>query len=235
MYIYSSKQIKEIDTQAEKMGMSLFTLMENAGNGLYHKIKSLIEVNDQILILAGKGNNGGDGIVLSRYLKINGYHVTLVFPLGEPQSKTAKEHFSYYQACGYDSEPFSKELNADWIIDALLGVGSQLPLRKDLSEVTDWINKKYAKVIAIDHPTGVSSDNGEGDEDAIRADYTFSLHGYKPSTFLYPASEHYGKVSVIDIGLPQTSTWKVWCEKDVRMTFQNEQGTRTKVHLAQLY
>jgi ADP-dependent NAD(P)H-hydrate dehydratase / NAD(P)H-hydrate epimerase len=218
MYIYSSKQIKEIDTQAEKMGMSLFTLMENAGNGLYRKIKPLIEVDDQILILAGKGNNGGDGIVLARYLKNNGYHVTLVFPLGEPQTVTAKEHFSYYQACGYESEPFSKELNADWIIDALLGVGSQLPLRKDLLEVTDWINKKNAKVIAIDHPTGVSSDSGEGDEHAIRADYTFSLHGYKPSTFLFPASEHYGIVSVIDIGLPQTSTWKVWCEKDVKMT-----------------
>ena len=73
MYIYTSKQIKEIDTQAEKKGMSLFALMENAGNGLYRKIKSLIELNDQILILAGKGNNGGDGIVLARYLKNNGY------------------------------------------------------------------------------------------------------------------------------------------------------------------
>ena len=113
---------------------------------------------------------------------------------------------------------YSKELHADWIIDALLGVGSQLPLRNDLSEVTDWINNKRAKVIAIDHPTGVSSDNGEADEHAIRADYTFSLHGYKPSTFLFPASEHYGKVRVIDIGIPQTSTWKVWREKDVRMT-----------------
>ena len=110
MYIYTSKQIKEIDTQAEKKGMSLFALMENAGNGLYRKIKSLIEVNDQILILAGKGNNGGDGIVLARYLKNNGYNVRLVFPLGEPQTVTAKEHFAYYQACGYESQILFKRI-----------------------------------------------------------------------------------------------------------------------------
>ncbi len=228
MYIYTSKQIKEIDTQAEKKGMSLFALMENAGNGLYRKIKSLIEFNDQILILAGKGNNGGDGIVLARYLKNHGYDARLVFPLGEPQTRAAKEHLKFYQACGYESEPFSKVLNADWIIDSLLGVGSQLPLRKDLSEVTEWINKKDARVIAIDHPTGVSTDTGETDEHAVRADYTFSLHGYKPSTFLFPASEQYGKCSVIDIGVPQTSAWRVWREKDVRMTLPKRKGNTHK-------
>ena len=228
MFIYTSKQIKEIDTQAEKKGMSLFALMENAGSGLYGNIKSLLGVNDQILILAGKGNNGGDGIVLARYLKNNGYNVKLAFPLGEPQTVTAKEHFSYYQACGYEGQIYSKEWKADWIIDALLGVGSQLPLRKDLSEVTDWINNRNAKVIAIDHPTGVSSDTGEADEHAIRADYTFSLHGYKPSTFLFPASEHYGKVSVIDIGVPQTSSWRIWCEEDVRMTLPKRTGNTHK-------
>ena len=228
MYIYTSSQIKEIDSKAEKQGMSLFALMENAGNGLYRNMKSLIDVKDQILILAGKGNNGGDGIVLARYLKNNGYQVRLVFPLGEPQTVTAKEHLAYYQACGYESETFSKEVNADWIIDALLGVGSQLPLRTGLSEVTDWVNHTSAKVIAIDHPTGVSSDYGEGDEHAIIADYTISLHGYKPSAFLFPASEHYGEVRIVDIGIPHSSTWRVWGEKDVRMTLPKRNGNTHK-------
>ena len=60
-----------------------------------------------------------------------------------------------------------------------------------------------SKVIAIDHPTGVSSDTGEVDEHAVHAQYTFALHGYKPSTFLFPSSEHFGETKVIDIGLPQ--------------------------------
>ncbi len=228
MYIYSSKQIKEIDAQAVKKGMSLFALMENAGSGLYREILPLINKKDQILILAGKGNNGGDGIVLARYLKNQGYKAKLVFPLGLPQTVTAKEHLVYYQACGYESHTFSKELNADWIIDALLGVGSQLPLRKDLTEITDWMNHKKAKIIAVDHPTGVSSDTGEMDDHAVRADYTFSLHGYKPSTFLFPASEQFGKSSVIGIGIPQTSTWKVWSKKDVRKTLPKRTGNSHK-------
>src|SRR3954453_10427089 len=121
MYMYTGKQIKEIDSEAEQKGMSLFALMENAGSGLYHKIVPLLGRADTLVILAGRGNNGGDGIVLARYLKNNGYNVKLAFPLGEPQTVTAKEHFAYYQACGYESQIYSKEWKADWIIDALLG------------------------------------------------------------------------------------------------------------------
>ena len=178
--------------------------------------------------MPGKGNNGGDGIVLARYLKNNGYNVKLAFPLGEPQTVQQRNILPIIKHVVMKAKSYSKEWKADWIIDALLGVGSQLPLRKDLSKVTDWINNRNAKVIAIDHPTGVSSDTGEADEHAVRADYTFSLHGYKPSTFLFPASEHYGKASVIDIGVPQTSTWRIWCEEDVRMTLPKRTGNTHK-------
>ena len=74
------------------------------------------------------------------------------------------------------------------------------------------------KVIAIDLPTGVASDDGIVDEDAVGADYTFSLHGYKPSAFLFPSSEYYGKKLALDIGIPQNSRWKIWTEQDVRRT-----------------
>ena len=90
MYIYTGKQIKEIDSLAEQKGMSLFALMENAGNGLYRQIIEVITRDEKVVILAGKGNNGGDGIVLARYLKNNGYHASLIFPLGLPQTQTAK-------------------------------------------------------------------------------------------------------------------------------------------------
>ena len=218
MYIYSSKQIKEVDHLAEKSGMSLFSLMENAGSGLYRNIESLLPYNDQIIIMAGKGNNGGDGIVLARYLKNNGYQVQLVFPLGEPQTVTACEHLSYYQACGYDITTFSEQMRANWIIDALLGVGSQLPLRNDLARITNWMNSQTSHIISVDLPTGVSSDDGRADERAVRAKYTFSLHGYKPSTFLYPAASYYGETTAIDIGIPQNSDWKIWSQDDVLRT-----------------
>jgi len=228
MYIYTSKQIKEIDSQAEQKGMSLFALMENSGNGVYQKISSLLKITDRVVILAGKGNNGGDGIVVARYLKNNGYDVRLVFPLGGPKTKIAIDHLSYFQECGYEITSFSKDLKADWIIDALLGVGSQLPLRQDLAEMTDWINQQEVNVIAIDLPTGVSSEVGEIDEHAVKANVTYSLHGYKPSTFLFPASEYYGEAIVVDIGVPHTSEWKVWCGEDVRNTLSKRSGNTHK-------
>ena len=110
MYIYTGKQIKEIDSLAEQKGMSLFALMENAGSGLYRQIIEVITRDEKVVILAGKGNNGGDGIVLARYLKNNGYHVSLIFPLGLPKTETAKEHLAYYQACGYEIDAFTKDI-----------------------------------------------------------------------------------------------------------------------------
>ena len=217
MYIYTGKQIKEIDSFAEQKGMSLFALMENAGSGLYRQIIEVITSDEKVVILAGKGNNGGDGIVLARYLNNNGYRVSLMFPLGLPQTQTAREHLAYYQACGYEIDTFTKDIRTDVVVDSLLGVGSQLPLRADLAEITDWINES-SKVIAIDLPTGVSSDKGDVDEHAVRAQFTYALHGFKPSTFLFPSSEYFGKKEVIDIGLHQNSNWRVWTDQDVRDT-----------------
>lgn len=228
MYIYTSKEIKEADIQAAEKGMTLFALMENAGAALYREIVKLVKKCDSILILSGKGNNGGDGIVLARYLKNNGYQATLVFPLGEPQTSVANEHYDYFKKCGYTAEPFSEKIDADWIIDGLLGVGSQLPLRSDLTGITTWINQQQKKVIAIDIPTGVASDDGNVDVYSVKADYTFSLHGYKPSAFLFPSSEYYGEVQALDIGIPQNSKWKIWTGQDVRMSMPKREGNTHK-------
>lgn len=228
MRIYWSNQIKEADAHAEQIGMSVFTLMENAGCGLYYKIAPMLKKSDHIVILAGKGNNGGDGVVLARYLKNNGYDVSLMFPLGLPKTRTAADHLNYYLRCKYEIEEFDKNIKADWIIDGLLGVGGSLPLREELVKITDWINQQKTNVIAIDIPTGVSSDSGEMDARAVRAQYTYALHGYKPSTFLFPASEYYGVAEVIDIGLPQTSKWKVWQEEDVKNTLPQSKGNTHK-------
>lgn len=213
---------------AQQTGMTLFALMENAGSGLYHQLKKKIKRTDKIVILAGKGNNGGDGIALARYLKNNGYHASLLFPLGLPKTQTAHEHLTYYQACGYEINHFTDNLQSDVIVDCLLGVGSRLPLHENLTSVTRWINAQEGKVIAIDVPTGVSSDIGDVDEWAVKADYTYALHGYKPSTFLYPSSNYFGRTEVIDIGLRHTSQWKVWSEEDVRNTLLKLTGNTHK-------
>lgn len=219
MFIYKEADIHEADQRAHANGLSTNALMETAGRSLYQAIRPLLQQDDRILILAGKGNNGGDGIVLARYLHMNHFDVELVFPFGLPQSQTSKEHFQYYQSLHF---PYRQEVDRSReftvIIDALLGVGARLPLYEEYRELLHWCNQKNALRIAIDMPTGVLADTGDADEGTFQADYTFTLHGYKRSVFLLPASHYYGKVEALEIGMPQTGKWRVWTLEDTKRT-----------------
>lgn len=218
MYIYSSDEIKKADHLAEERGMTVFTLMENAGRSLYEAIAAKIDKQKTILILAGKGNNGGDGIVLARYLKQKGYQTELSFPLGIPKTGgPAEKHLRYFEECGYLSVPFHKEIICDVVIDALLGAGASLPLRNNAEDLVQWANSQEAIRIAVDLPTGIEADQGSCGK-AFQADYTFCLHGYKPSAFLIPSGSFYGETEVLDIGLPQNGRFRIWTDEDVRKT-----------------
>ncbi|MEI3613407.1 NAD(P)H-hydrate dehydratase [Pseudogracilibacillus sp. SO30301A] len=215
MQIYHAKTIKEIDQNAERQGFSLFTLMENAGRGLAEKIKPLIKTDDRMIILCGKGNNGGDGIVIARYLLQEGFNVTLTFPLGMPKTESAKEHLHYFKEQKFKIDSWNRNEQFDVIIDAILGIGTTLPLRENVREVISWSNSKAALRISVDVPTGVQSDDGETDDIAFLADYTFALHGVKPSAFLLPSSTYYGKLDAVSIGLKQNSNVHITSRKRV--------------------
>ena len=220
MYIYKESEIRKIDQEAALSGLSENTLMETAGRSLFYELKKLLSKKQRILILAGRGNNGGDAIVLARYLLQNGYHGELVFPMGLPKSKSAKEHFTYYKSLGFPyHEKIRKKEPVDVIVDGLLGIGVKLPLLKELSEIIHWCNEQEALKIAIDIPTGVQADSGEVDL-AFQADITFCLHGFKPSAFLLPSAYFYGNKKALDIGLLQTSRWRMWTKKDVQSTLK---------------
>lgn len=219
MYVYTEEEIHAADTRAAENGLSGNALMETAGRSLFQSIRPLLKKDERILILAGKGNNGGDGVVLARYLKMNGFTVHLVFPFGLPQTKTSQEHFSYYMSLGFSYETeIDRSLDYSVIIDSLLGAGARLPLKSEYRMLLQWCNKQRAVRIAIDMPTGVLANTGKVDEVAFQADYTFSLHGFKRSAFLLPSAKYYGKTDALDIGLPANSQWKIWTEDDVRAT-----------------
>ncbi|OXS80098.1 bifunctional ADP-dependent NAD(P)H-hydrate dehydratase/NAD(P)H-hydrate epimerase [Domibacillus enclensis] len=210
LYIYKGEEIKKIDRQAESLGMDSFTLMEAAGSGLFRQLTDDFETSKQcFLILAGKGNNGGDGIVLARYLKTAGASCTLCFPAGLPKTEPARRHLDYYEALGYsyETEPFN--LTATVMIDALLGAGTSLPLSTEMKNLCVWLNSQKAERVSIDVPTGASTDTGNCDSSVIHAHKTYIVHGYKPSRFLYPAASCYGEPSLIEIGLPQTARWTI--------------------------
>lgn len=219
MYVYRERDIRHIDATAVEQGFSLFSLMENAGRNATERIIPLLKKDDRIAIVAGKGNNGGDGIVIARYLQNVGFDVTLFFPLGTPKTKTAQQHYTFYKAQHYDVTDWESRASYDVIIDALLGVGVSLPLRERATQVISWCNEQEALKIAIDMPTGTEADRGNVDATAVfHADITISLHGYKQSAFLLPASRYYGDVTAVSIGLIQTGDVKVITEEEVIAT-----------------
>src|SRR5699024_11364077 len=97
-------------------------LMENVGRGLYENLQDKLTKQDSIVILSGTGNNGGDGIVLARYLKENNYNVILTFPLGKPTSETAQHHLAFFEQQGFEVSMFDYYQTYDVIIDSLIGV-----------------------------------------------------------------------------------------------------------------
>ncbi|WP_046173388.1 bifunctional ADP-dependent NAD(P)H-hydrate dehydratase/NAD(P)H-hydrate epimerase [Domibacillus indicus] len=211
MYIYKGSEIKQMDQNAEEKGLPAFTLMEAAGAGLFKNISASYNIKKHsFLIVAGKGNNGGDGIVLARHLKQAGADCSLYFPLGLPETGPSISHLQYYEALGYSYGTDQKEKTATVIVDALLGAGTRLPLSAQVKQCTDWINAQKAHRLSIDLPTGSASDSGDCDNSAVQADKTYILHGYKPSRFLYPAAACYGESILVDIGLPHESNWSVY-------------------------
>lgn len=224
MHIYEADAIKKIDQQAVDRGFSLFSLMENAGRNIFEAMREYLNKSDSILILAGTGNNGGDGIVLARYLAAEAFDVQLTFPLGEPKSPTAKTHLEYAKKEGIhvQTEEYSSE-RVTILIDALLGVGVEPPLRKNAADIVKWANQLPARRFAIDLPTGVAANHGavspinsSADSLAFSAEITFTLHGAKPSAYLLPSASFYGKLIPVPIGLKQTSSMRVLTQQDVQ-------------------
>lgn len=219
MHIFYQEDIRQIDKRAEAEGFPPFTLMESAGSALTDNIKTHIKRTDRIMIISGRGNNGGDGIVVARHLLQNGFDVTLTFPLGMPKTDAAKQHLDYYEQQGYQVSGFSQSIEYDIIIDAMLGIGTTLPLRESIVEMLQWSNRQAALRIAIDLPTGVQADHGQVEEGRVfEADYTFSLHGVKPSAFLLPSSLYYGVTSAVSIGLKQENNLQVLNREMVQAT-----------------
>lgn len=208
--IYTAAEIKQIDRTVIQNGMPEEVLMERAATAIVPHIR--IESQSTILVICGTGNNGGDGWVIARELAMRGHEVSVWSPLGKSKSEAAAIHASYASAFVHLVE---RPIETDVIIDALFGVGLSGPVTGHAREVIEWVNRQSTPVISIDVPSGIPSDHARDFDDiAIRATYTYSLHGFKRSTFLNRTAPFYGKVERIDIGLRHTSDWKVLTETD---------------------
>jgi len=208
--VATAKEMQEIDrVTIEKSGIAGIVLMERAGLSVVSRINELYP-DRKVMVLCGSGNNGGDGFVIARELYNQGEDVEVYAVKPEKLKGDAKINYSAAKKFGvkiYSVDKFltlnSKRLTQNSIIvDALLGTGLQNELRRPLSDVIDQVNDLSCRVIAVDIPTGISSDSGQVMGCAVKADHTVTFGLPKRGHLLFPGADYAGQLFVEDIGFP---------------------------------
>ena len=211
--LVTSEQIRKLESKVigDRENVSL-ALMEKAGSGL---AKIALEYKEPYLVICGKGNNGGDGIVAARYLLESKKKVFLVLTSNPNEiSRDAKTNFElikdkidYFVLAKTEDKTFLDKLsNSNTVIECLLGTGR----KSDLGEFYEWIiksvNNSKKHIIACDIPTGVDADTGNISNVVIKADVTVTFGYPKIGLLVYPARKYVGKLKTIDIGLSLPTT-----------------------------
>jgi hydroxyethylthiazole kinase-like uncharacterized protein yjeF len=210
MKIAMAAQMREIDRRTiEEYGILSLVLMERAGLAVVNKIREIAKYR-KALVLCGAGNNGGDGLVVARLLWNEGWNVKAYLLMkeekGSPDFKAQLQAAKKFRVPVLKTAPDEKDLHAAVIVDAIFGTGLSKDIKGQISGLIEMINQKTSDgpVIAVDIPSGISSDTGQVMGTAIRADYTVTFGLPKPGHLLYPGASHTGELSVADIGFPST-------------------------------
>ena len=204
-----SIQMAEIDRQAEKKSqIQPETLMESAGEEAAKKIGSSSNLNiQQVMILCGPGNNGGDGLVTARHLLSAGIK-TIIFcpqnsksPLIQKQKEKLKNHTLYPIE---DLEQIKKTgEQTSLVIDALFGIGLSKNIEGLYYKIIEWINFSGKQIISLDAPSGLDCSTGQARGIAVKAFHTFSFGLAKTGFYLSKGPSHTGQISVLPVGFPK--------------------------------
>ncbi|HTX61043.1 MAG TPA: NAD(P)H-hydrate dehydratase [Methanobacterium sp.] len=207
------KDMMVLDANAEALGIPRHSLMESAGKCLAYKIIHLTGPC-KVSIFAGVGGNGGDGFVAARYLVNKGFEVEINFlgnayQIKSPESrinweviKKIEKYSELLKIINIGDSSKLRPSTADFVVDALLGTGTQGKLREPISSAVDIINRSKGIKIAVDTPSGLDPLTGKVFDKAIHADYTVTFHEEK-SGFKDAKKEYVGEVHVCDIGIPR--------------------------------
>ncbi|MFA5839350.1 MAG: NAD(P)H-hydrate dehydratase [Candidatus Margulisiibacteriota bacterium] len=212
MEILTAKEMQELDRYTtEALGVPQIALMENAGKAVADEINKIAGRRQSVLVVAYKGNNGGDGFVAARHLVTLGYFVTVFLLCREEEiSGSAKINLNILRKLNVPIKTKMSELNhllksAEIIVDAIFGIGFKGRVEGQIAEAIDLINalhKKYnSLVIAVDVPSGVNATTGKKDRHTIEADITVTFANPKTGLLKYPATDNVGKLVVAQIGI----------------------------------
>jgi NAD(P)H-hydrate epimerase len=209
--ILTAAEMRAVDAATMELGIPGIVLMENAA----HRVVEVLErkfaplSEQRLVVICGKGNNGGDGLAIARQLytryRPKSLDVVLAAEPDELQGDAAV-NLAMLKACGCT---FSREITgrmgfASLVIDALLGTGLEGPVRGTALDMIRRVNTEFplAKVVSVDLPSGIGSDSGRLTGEYVRADFTVTFTAWKVAHVISPACYAMGEMSLGAIGSP---------------------------------
>lgn len=214
MYYADPKQMKQIESYSDSHGVSFRELMENAGAAaaqLVYKIISQKKLKGSVLILCGKGNNGGDGFVLAKNLCDIGISSTVVLTCGEPGTELSWHEYCLLGDSGVPvldlsdnvSKVFAMFASCSLIVDAVYGTGFHGELPPEIKACFTFVRRCKKIIIALDTPSGGNCTSGEAEPETLPCDYTITFGCMKTGMLSEPLHSLCGEITVADIGFTQ--------------------------------
>ena len=205
--LYQNCQIRELEKRAVDEGMTEYALMCAAGRAAFNTLITHWPLAKRIAVCCGKGNNGGDGLVVARLAHDYGLNVTIILLGNLNELKgAAAEAANDCQKAGLDFTSFHEAAfwEIDIIVDALLGSGLSGAIGEPYRSVIAAMNASTALILALDVPSGIEVDTGAIDEFAVKADVTITFIGLKQGLFTHKAPAYVGEIFCDTLGIPES-------------------------------
>ncbi|MBO1679588.1 NAD(P)H-hydrate dehydratase [Bittarella massiliensis (ex Durand et al. 2017)] len=206
MKLIDTTSMKEAERRADASGLSYYQMMENAGQAAVSLLAGRYSLpGRRVCLLCGKGNNGGDALVMARLLAEAGAQVCLYLTDGVPRTAEAKQ--ALQNLAGAVSPTPLKQVpqgeTFDLLVDGVYGTGFRGELDPFHRDLFAWARGAAPFVLALDIPSGVEADTGLVAGGALRADLTAAFAAAKQAALLRPGREWMGECAVLDIGIEE--------------------------------
>ena len=208
MKVVTAQEMREIDRKTiRKFRVPGHVLMERAGVAVAGRVKKLF-ARKKTIVLAGSGNNGGDGLVAARELFKSHWNVkVLLFGKKDRLNPECLAQLRIAKQVGVPVEfrtgIAEKDLHGAVVVDAMLGTGLNKDVEGSMAKVVTFLNDSGSPVVSVDIPSGISSDSGQVMGVAVKAGYTVTFGLPKRGHLLYPGADHTGRLFIEDIGFPE--------------------------------
>jgi ADP-dependent NAD(P)H-hydrate dehydratase / NAD(P)H-hydrate epimerase len=196
-------------------GTAGIDLMERAGSAVAEVVAARHAAGSRVVVVAGPGNNGGDGFVAARILAERGYRVTVMLVGAIARLKGDAALAAKAWPGGVTEDP-GFLANADVLVDGLFGAGLDRPVEGATRALIETMNALAKPIVAVDLPSGINGSSGAIMGVAIKAAQTITFFRKKPGHLLLPGRLYCGAVSVADIGIPASVLERIGAK-----TFEN--------------